>query len=94
MGADSGGPDYNSYVSPSPRSVHMSSDEEELNAVVPVATDPPDEHQYDYGYQELATINDGTMLDQLKEMNRTKDIPVNQVISEEDGKHSLYVNKI
>ena len=44
----------------------MSSDEEELNAVVPVATDPPDEHQDDCGHYELATINDGTMLDQLK----------------------------
>ena len=77
MGSDSDKPDHYPYASPSPKSVYMSSDEEELDAVVPVESvesDPPhehqDEHQDDHGdehheHHELALIDDNTTLDQL-----------------------------
>ena len=67
MGSDSDEPDHYPYASPSPKSVHMSSDEEELDAVVPVESDPPREHQHEHQdeHHELALIDDNTMLDQL-----------------------------
>ena len=68
---DSDHDDHNSYVTPSPRSVDMSSDDEEpsarLNTVPPDVPDPPREHQDDQHseHHELAIINDDTMLNQL-----------------------------